>query len=135
VAREGGRLGQLYLEYEPATPPDRLLVEDLAVTMLINSRVAAQAATSVCRHGASLDLGSLPDKTLEATTGSERQAVAEVLGMMASWPWLGNGRFGEHAQHELRVPHRGRYRPGERRTDCRPQDVLTTLERLLFRLG
>ena len=29
--------GQLYLECEPITPRDRLLVEDLAVTMLINS--------------------------------------------------------------------------------------------------
>jgi hypothetical protein len=27
--------GQLYLEYAPITPRDRLLVEDLAVTMLI----------------------------------------------------------------------------------------------------
>lgn len=49
--------GQLYLEYEPVTPPDRLLVEDLAVTMLINSRVAARAATSVYRNGATVDLG------------------------------------------------------------------------------
>lgn len=81
--------GQLYLEYEPVTPRDMLLVEDLAVTMLINSRVAAQAATSVCRHGATLDLGSLPDKALEETTNAERQDVAEVIGTMASWPWLG----------------------------------------------
>jgi len=81
--------GQLYLEYEPVTPRDRLLVEDLAVTMLVNSRVAAQAATSVCRHGATLDLGSLPDKTLEETTNAERQDVAGVIGAMASWPWLG----------------------------------------------
>jgi hypothetical protein len=81
--------GQLYLEYEPVTPRDRLLVEDLAVTMLINSRVAAQAVTSVCRHGATLDLGALPDKALEETTNAERQDVAEVIGTMASWPWLG----------------------------------------------
>ena len=81
--------GQLYLEYEPVTPRDTLLVEDLAVTMLINSRVAAQAATSVCRHGATLDLGSLPDKALEKTTDAERQILAEVIGTMASWPWLG----------------------------------------------
>ena len=54
--------GQLYLEYEPITPNDRLFVEDLAVTMLINSRVAAQAATSVCRNAGTLDLASLPDK-------------------------------------------------------------------------
>jgi len=81
--------GQLYLEYRPATPRDRLLVEDLAVTMLINSRVAAQAATSVARNGGLLELGSLPDKALEDTTETERQAVAELIGAMASWPWLG----------------------------------------------
>ena len=81
--------GQLYLEYKPTTPRDRLLVEDLAVTMLINSRVAAQAATSVYRHGATVDLRSLPEKALGETTDSERQVVAEVVSAMASWPWLG----------------------------------------------
>jgi hypothetical protein len=64
--------GQLYLEFKPATPPDVLLVEDLAVTMLINSRVAGQAAASVLRNGSSLDLGALPDKPLEETTADER---------------------------------------------------------------
>jgi hypothetical protein len=81
--------GQLYLEHEPATPVDQLLVEDLAATMLINSRVAARAATSVFRYGAAVDLGSLPDKALEDATGEERQAVAEVIGTMMSWPWVG----------------------------------------------
>jgi uncharacterized protein DUF6308 len=81
--------GQLYLEYEPITPKDRLLVEDLAVTMLINSRVAARAATSVYRNGAALDLGSLPDKALEETTNEDREFVASVIGTMTSWPWVG----------------------------------------------
>jgi hypothetical protein len=81
--------GQLYLEYEPITPKDQLLVEDLAVTMLINSRVAAGAATSVCRHGAELELGSLPDKALEETTSDDREVVAGVIGTMTSWPWVG----------------------------------------------
>ena len=81
--------GQLYLEYEPVTPKDQVLVEDLAVTMLINSRVAARAATAVYRNGASLDLGSLPDKPFEATTDEERQSIAELIGTMTSWPWLG----------------------------------------------
>lgn len=70
--------GQLYLEYQPITPRDRLLVEDLAVTMLINSRVAARAATSVCRNGSTLDLGSLPEKALEETTNEDREVVASV---------------------------------------------------------
>jgi len=53
-----------------------LLVEDLAATMLVNSRVAARAATSVYRNGATIDLRSLPNKALEETTHEERQLVA-----------------------------------------------------------
>ena len=43
--------GQLYLDFKPATSSDVLHVEDLAVTMLINSRVAGQAAAAVLRFG------------------------------------------------------------------------------------
>ena len=43
--------GELYLEHEPVTPPDRLVVEDLAATMLVNSRVAARAAAAVYGRG------------------------------------------------------------------------------------
>ncbi len=81
--------GQLYLEYKPVTPKDRVFVEDLAVTMLINSRVAARAATAVCLNGAALDLAKLPDKALERTTDAERQVVAGAIGTMVSWPWIG----------------------------------------------
>jgi Family of unknown function (DUF6308) len=81
--------GQLYLEYEPITPEDRLLVEDLAVTMLMNSRVVAGTATSFCRYGETVDLASLPDKALEETTETERNKVAELIGAVAAWPWLG----------------------------------------------
>lgn len=81
--------GQLYLEHESITPRDQLLVEDLAVTMLINSRVAAPAATSVFRNGAAVDLSSLPSKALEATTDEERDLIARVIGTMTSWPWVG----------------------------------------------
>jgi hypothetical protein len=81
--------GQLYLEHEPVTPRDQVLVEDLAVTMLINSRVAARAATAVYRNGAALDLRALPEKPFEQATDEERQFLAELIGTMASWPWLG----------------------------------------------
>ena len=81
--------GQLYLEHKPATPSDELLVEDLAATMLVNSRVAARAATSVYRYGATIDLRSLPDKALEESTDEERQQIADVIGTMTSWPWVG----------------------------------------------
>lgn len=65
---------------------DRVLVEDLAVTMLINSRVEARQATGVFRNGATLDLRALPEKPLGETTDVERQLIAEVVGTMTSWP-------------------------------------------------
>jgi Family of unknown function (DUF6308) len=81
--------GQLYLEFEPVTPRDRVLVEDLAATLLINSRVAAPATTSVYRNGATVDLRSLPDEALEETTSDERLLIADVIGTMTSWSWVG----------------------------------------------
>jgi hypothetical protein len=44
--------------------------------MLINSRVAAPAATSVYRNGAAVDLRSLPDKALEDTTDGRASFVS-----------------------------------------------------------
>jgi len=81
--------GQLYLEHEPTTPRDRVLVEDLAVTMLINSRVEARQAMGVFRNGPTLDLSLLPDKALGETTDDERQVVAEVVAAMTTWPGIG----------------------------------------------
>ncbi|PJE01675.1 DUF6308 family protein [Mycobacterium sp.] len=81
--------GQLYLDFNPATSRDILHVEDLAVTMLINSRASGQAAAAVLRYGTSLDLASLVDKPLERTTSGERDRVAELIGQMTSWPWIG----------------------------------------------
>jgi hypothetical protein len=72
--------GQPYLVHNPATPRDRLVVEDLAVTMLVNSNVSRRAAWGVHENGASLDLRILPDKALEDTTEQERLAVASVIG-------------------------------------------------------
>lgn len=81
--------GQLYLEHEPTTPSDRVVVEDLAVTMLINSRVDARQAMGVVRNGSRLDLSVLPDKALGETTDGERQVVADVIAAMTSWPGFG----------------------------------------------
>jgi hypothetical protein len=81
--------GQLYLEYESVTAPDRVFVEDLAVTMLINSRVEARQAMGVARNQTTLDLSVLPDKALGETTDDERQAMAELIGAMTTWPGIG----------------------------------------------
>jgi hypothetical protein len=82
-------VGQLYLEHKPVTPPDCLLVEDLAVTMLLNSRVAARAAASTFKYGAAVDLRSLPERALEETTAGERQVIARVIASVAGWPGFG----------------------------------------------
>ena len=80
--------GLRYLDYCPITPANRLVPEDLAVTILVNSRVGPAAFKSIQDHGASLDLASLPDKPLEQTTEAERQAVADLIGQMVSWQGL-----------------------------------------------
>lgn len=80
--------GDPYLVHVSATRPDRVVVDDLAVTMLVNSNVARRAAWGVHAHGASLDLGSLPDKPLEETTKEERQVVAGVIADVATWPGI-----------------------------------------------
>ena len=43
--------GLRYLDYRPLTPPGRMVPEDLAVTILINSRVAGTAFKAVQDHG------------------------------------------------------------------------------------
>ena len=81
--------GQLYLEHQPATSQDRILVEDLAVTMLINSRVEARQAMGIIRNAQTLDLGALPQKKLAETTDAERQQLAELIHAMTNWPGFG----------------------------------------------
>jgi uncharacterized protein DUF6308 len=80
--------GDPYLIHVSATPRDRLFVEDLAVTMLVNSNVARRAAWGVHTKGASLELGSLPDKALEQTTEEDRRTVAGLIAEVASWPGI-----------------------------------------------
>lgn len=77
--------GTRYLDHRPCTPPDELVPEDLAVTILINSRVGSAAFAAVQDHGAELDLPGLPDKPLEVTTAAERQQLAELIAQVARW--------------------------------------------------
>jgi hypothetical protein len=80
--------GLRYLDYEPASDPNHLVPDDLAATILINSRVGPAAFKSVQDRGAKLALTPLPDLPLEETTASERRQVAELIAQMASWPGL-----------------------------------------------
>jgi len=78
--------GTRYLNQVPITPPDRLVPEDLAVTILINSRVTWRAYKSVQDLAPALDLGVLPATPLEGTSAAQRALVADVVAQVAHWP-------------------------------------------------
>jgi len=60
--------------------------EDLAVTILINSRVGAAAFKAVQDLGGELDLTSLPAVPLQEASEDGRQTLAELIAQVASWP-------------------------------------------------
>src|SRR5215211_3351436 len=78
--------GAYYLDYESIIPRDRIVPEDLAVTLLVNSQVRWYAFRSIQLYGSSIDLALLPDKPLEQTTEEERQRIAEMIAVVAHWP-------------------------------------------------
>jgi hypothetical protein len=78
--------GLRYLDYRPLTPPDRLVPEDLAVTILINSRVAGTAFKAVQDHGHEVALNALPTCALEDSDDAQRQAVCDVICTVIAWP-------------------------------------------------
>jgi hypothetical protein len=78
--------GWYYLEHQPFTPYDRVVIEDLAVTLLVNSQVGWRACMGLINHGSSIDLSQLPKKPLEDTSSEERMKTAEVIVKMAQIP-------------------------------------------------
>lgn len=80
--------GLRYLDYRPVSHPDHLVPDDLAVTILINSRFGPDAFKSVQDRGSNLPLASLKNTPLEDTTAEEREAVADMVAEMAHWPGL-----------------------------------------------
>lgn len=75
-----------YLDYQPLTPIDIVVPEDLAVTLLVNSWAGWRAFRSLQQYGATIDLGGLPAKPLEQTSQEERRQVAQLIAEMAQWP-------------------------------------------------
>ncbi len=78
--------GCYYLDYRPVTPPDILVPEDLAVTLLVNSQAGWRAFQSLQLHCTTIDLKSLPSKPLEQTTLEERHQIKDIIVKMAEWP-------------------------------------------------
>jgi hypothetical protein len=78
--------GYPYLEYRTTSPNSHIVPEDLAVTLLVNSRATGKAFKSIEKYGPTLSLARLPDKPLEGTTQAERTTVAAVIAEVANWP-------------------------------------------------
>lgn len=78
--------GCYYLDHQPITPQNRLVPEDIAVTLLMNSQAGWRAFRSLQLYGASIELDSLPSKSLEQTTPEERHQIKDVIIKMSRWP-------------------------------------------------
>lgn len=78
--------GCFYLDYQPITPPDQVVPEDLAVTLLVNSQAGWRAFRSLMQHGNTIDLAQLPKKPLENTSHDEREIVAALIAHVAQLP-------------------------------------------------
>jgi hypothetical protein len=81
--------GYAYLLHESCTPPDRLALEDLGPTILVNARFGTLAAMSVVQSSAGLDLMALPTGALECSADDQRQRVAELVATVARWGGFG----------------------------------------------
>lgn len=79
-------IGYFYLDYQPITPPDQVVPEDLAVTLLVNSQAGCKAFHSLMVHGKTIDLAQLPDKSLENTSPEEIEKVAALIAQVAQLP-------------------------------------------------
>jgi len=78
--------GYVYFDYHPVSSGSHIVPEDLAVTLLVNSRATGKAFKSIQKNALSVDIGRLPSKALEATTAPERKDVASLIATVAGWP-------------------------------------------------
>ncbi|MFH1909147.1 MAG: DUF6308 family protein [Chloroflexota bacterium] len=78
--------GCYYLDHQSITPQNRLVPEDIAVTLLVNSQAGWRAFRSLQLYGASIELDSLPSKSLEQTTPEERRQIKDVIVKLTGWP-------------------------------------------------
>src|SRR5438045_709101 len=63
-----GYTGYLYYDHQPATSGDSLVIEDLGVTVLLNSRAGWRAGKSLVERAGTLDLTSIENVPLEDAT-------------------------------------------------------------------
>ena len=94
--------GLRYLNWQPSTDPNHLSPEDLAVTILINSRVGPSAFRSAQDHGPVPDIGRLPDVPLEKTSAGERAQVASFIAAVTGWEALAAASVATKVLHKKR---------------------------------
>lgn len=87
--RVTGDTGLEYMRYVPITPSDRLLPEDLAVTLLVNSRATYRAFQSLRDRGHEVDLCALPACALELASDDDLRRTSEAIASVAGWPGFG----------------------------------------------
>lgn len=85
-------IGYAYLRYRPITPVDKLVPEDLAVTLLVNSYANYKAFQSLQEHAETINLQVLPERPLEQISDVELKVVAETIARVASWPGFAASR-------------------------------------------
>lgn len=78
--------GCYYLDHQPITPLERIVPEDLPVTLLVNSQAGWRAFRSLQLYSDTIDLGCLPRNALEDTSSADRTQVRDVIAAMAQWP-------------------------------------------------
>lgn len=81
-----GDIGYEYLKYRPVTPPNKLVPEDLAVTLLVNSRVTYRAFQSLQKYGEGIEFNKLPLGPLQQISDTELKSLAKVITTVANWP-------------------------------------------------
>jgi hypothetical protein len=78
--------GYEYINYHSLTPVNKLVPEDLAVTLLLNSRVGYRAFQSLQNYGENIDLNNLPLRPLEQISDIELTSPAQMISAIAQWP-------------------------------------------------
>ena len=81
--------GIFYLNHQPSTPPDRVVTEDISITVIVNAvwtlRALKDSMRSIEHNASSLDFSCLPKKPLEQTNSTERDTLARFIERIANW--------------------------------------------------
>jgi hypothetical protein len=82
--------GNDYLDYAPTSSPDRLVPEDLAVTLPMNSFASALTFRSIVSNGHKIAdrLAALPHTALEESDAQVRGDLVDLIAAVACWPYI-----------------------------------------------